>query len=132
MKIIHFGYSLPIVMQPLFEIMQQENVLLTDIRFSTKSVKKPYWSQSYLHSRFGKKYIHVHSLGNQNFSFEHRSKGIKIVNLEKGLSILSNILEEEKTPILMCTCINYETCHRKVVIDAILKKYPELQVEALC
>lgn len=130
MKVLHFGYSTPWSDHLLFEMMQQENILLTDIRYSTASLKKPHWSESHLRMLYPQKYICIHSLGNRNYFY--REKGIEIVDLEKGLDILCRIFEEDRIPLLMCTCLRYETCHRKVVIDALLKRYPKLQVEAVC
>lgn len=127
MRVIPFGYSSPNAERALDELMvRDERAILVDIRYSTVSRKKPEWSHDALQAKYGNRYLWIRELGNVNY-FEH-NKGIKIANPDKGLARLITGLERGYTPILLCTCPRYETCHRKVVIDLLRERMPSVEV----
>jgi len=126
MKVIPFGYSVPGAMEHLDSLLQDESTMLVDIRYSNVSKKKPEWSGDSLRGRYDKQYIHIRALGNRNY-FAHGTP-IEIDDLKVGLARLINGLKRGYTLILLCTCPLYETCHRKVVIDELLKYMPDVEV----
>lgn len=126
MKIIPFGYSVPGAMTHLDRLLQDEQTMLVDIRYSNVSQKKPEWSGDSLKGRYGKQYLHIKALGNKNY-FRHGFP-IEIDNLNAGIPRLLNGLQRGYTLILLCTCDEYERCHRKVIVDALLEKMPDVKV----
>lgn len=125
-KVIPFGYSVPGAMEYLDNLLQDENAILVDIRQSTKSKKKSEWTLEKLQERYGNRYLWIQALGNLNY-FKPGAP-IVINNLEVGLTRLIIGLQRGYTLVLLCTCQRYETCHRKVIVDALLAKMSDVEV----
>ena len=66
---------------------------------------------------FENKYIHIKELGNVNY----KGKEIKICDLDAGLSKIENLIN--KDIILLCSCKDYNKCHRKIISEEISKKF---------
>lgn len=126
-KIIPFGYSTSGAADRLDALMSDEQVMLVDIRESVKSIKKPEWSGDNLHTKYGRRYLWIQSLGNINY-FRHGAP-IKIRDLDAGLPRLVKGLERGYTLILLCSCARYESCHRRVVVEALQKVMSDVEVE---
>lgn len=118
--VLQFGYSSPGSKQLIDHYMKQKDILLVDIRYSTQSRHKPYWSESNLRTLYGDRYVHIQDLGNEHYF--QRELGIKIHNIENGLDQLEIYRKQSHKIILLCTCIEYATCHRKIVIDALKER----------
>jgi hypothetical protein len=84
-----------------------------DIRFSPRS-RNPGYSKKRLSEALGFQYTHLPALGNVNY----KSGGpIEIPDLDTGLARLRRHLHFMPC-LLLCVCKNYDTCHRKTVIEA--------------
>lgn len=127
MKVIPFGYSAPNATQTLDVLMAQDSrAILVDIRYSTVSRNKPAWSHDALQAKYGNRYLWIKDLGNVNY-FQH-GMPIKIANAERGIPRLVTGLERGYTLIPLCTCANYDTCHRRVVVEMLREKVSDIEV----
>jgi hypothetical protein len=124
-KVYPIGYSAPGASTSLETLMQDEQTILVDIRFSVKSMRKPGWSGSALRERYGKRYLWIRELGNVNF---YNGGPIKIHRPEEGIGRLVTGLQKGYNLILLCTCSEYETCHRKKVVELLQKAMPAVEV----
>jgi hypothetical protein len=121
--IYHIGYREPQALTRIDEALTANpTLLLVDIRYTPAS-QNPNWTKAAFVKRYGNRYRWLRDLGNRN----HKERGnIEIANPERGLHQLSDILKEHSI-ILLCGCPNYQSCHRKTIIelleeDANLKK----------
>lgn len=128
MKVIPFGYSSPNARTTLDALMaEDERVILVDIRYSIESRRKPEWSGKALHSRYGSgRYLWLKSLGNENVFVT--GAPIKVYRPQEGIARLITGLQKGYTLILLCTCPEYERCHRKAVVDLLRKQLPDVEV----
>jgi uncharacterized protein (DUF488 family) len=125
-KIIPFGYSVAHAQDRLATLMEDERAILVDIRYSVKSKSKPLWSGDALQELYKKRYLPIKSLGNKNY-FQHGAP-IEIADSETGIPRLLDGLNQGYTIVLLCTCSNYKTCHRKVVVDLVKEQLPDCEV----
>ena len=105
------------------------NALLLDIRlYATSSLAG--WNKADLAAQLGRGYHHLSYLGNKaKFAGEAGGEQpVDIVDLEKGLDFVGRKLEM-RSVILMCSCREFERCHRKVVAQALWKR--SIQTEEL-
>lgn len=124
-RIIPFGYSTPNAQPTLDRLMEDKRAILVDIRYTPYSKKRPEWRQEALEARYGTRYRHVPSLGNVN----HANGGeIRLANATQGIPFLVDGLRKGYTLIVMCTCANYSTCHRKTVCELVKAALPEVEV----
>lgn len=80
-----------------------------------------------MHKAYDKQYEYLgRTLGNEHYKQPER--GIKIVDLEQGCMDLFALLLQDYTLLLLCGCGNYETCHRRVIAEAMLKWSPEIEI----
>lgn len=126
-KLIPFGYSTPNAAARLAALMQDERAILCDIRSSVASQKKPGWSGEALRQAYGKRYVWIRSLGNINYY--QRGAPIQLANPATGIPRLLDGLAKGYTIILLCTCDDYETCHRRVVVELVQEHCPDVVVE---
>lgn len=114
--IYSFGYQKRTV-QEVFEFCKLRKATLIDIRYSADS-KREEFKQDNLKNLFRGRYCHVPELGNTAY----RSGEISISDMTIGLEIVACWCED--MPIaLMCVCPKYETCHRKLVNDALWQHF---------
>jgi len=94
--------------------LETNNATLVDTRLNPYS-PNPAWQKHALQRTFGNSYRHVQELGNLNYK---AGGGIALKDTEAGVKIVRQLLEV--TPvILLCTCTNVHTCHRKVAAEAV-------------
>src|SRR6266702_2620467 len=118
------GYSAPGSLPRIDELMQQSQMLLIDTRYSAKSWN-PQWQESTLRERYGDRYrVAGRYLGNVNY----KGGPIKLANPERGICGLCQYLGEGYDLILLCQCKEYETCHCKVVVQALQEARSDVQV----
>ncbi len=123
-KIIPFGYASGGVVE-LERLMRDKRAYLVDIRLSPRS-KWQAFNQEALQARFHSRYIHMPELGNKNY----RSGGpIQIAYAEQGIARLIDGIMQGYTIVLMCGCKEYESCHRRTVVNLFTGVMPEVQVE---
>jgi hypothetical protein len=76
------------------------------------------WRRLELEQRYNDRYIWKGDvLG--NIYYHQSEKPIQIANEAVGYSWIIHRLEEGLTCLLLCGCLHYEQCHRKVIYDAI-------------
>lgn len=77
----------------------------------------PFWQKDYLSENLIKNnisYIHIKEFGNINYKIKNN---IKINNFNSGLEKLDKVLLNNKNVALMCACKDYNSCHRKVLVE---------------
>lgn len=125
-KLIPFGYSVPGAAAHLETLMHDEQTYLVDIRYAPGSGRFPNWNKSVLQARYARRYLWLgETLGNTNYN---NDQPIVLANPGAGISRLINGLSKGYTLILLCTCEQYETCHRRTVVEEVLKQLPTAQV----
>lgn len=131
MRVIPVGYANPKHRLLIGQMMQQDHVLLVDIRYS-KASAIPGWHGASLGKKYEDRYIHVKSLGNKNFK---NGKPIDIVDLEGGIFDLMPVLRDGYTVLLLCGCSQYEPskehpegCHRKKICEALVAHSSEIEI----
>lgn len=107
----------------LAALVQAMDATLLDIRHVPWS-KAPCWQKGSLQALLGDRYRHLPALGNANYRGQF-GEGYRIVDLRHGLE---QVLCCERTPILLCGCEDYESCHRSYVA-LFLRGYVEDIVE---
>jgi len=124
-NLIPFGYAAPGSSECLDTLMQGEQIMLVDIRYSVKSLKRPEWSGEALRARYGKRYLWLQSLGNVNY---YTHDPITIARPDIGIPRLLSGLEKGYTLILLCACKRYEICHRKMIVEMVQERVPSVTV----
>ncbi len=111
-KIIPFGYANGGIPK-LERLMRDERACLVDIRFSPRS-KYQAFNLEALQARWQKRYIHMPELGNKNYN---NGGPIQIAYAEQGIARLIDGIMQGYTIVLMCGCKEYESCHRRTVVE---------------
>ena len=124
-NVLPFGYSTPQAQERLAILMEDERTILVDIRYSTKSVRKPEWSGEALQQRYGNRYLWIRDLGNENF---FNGGDIKIHDKDQGIPRLMKGIERGYKLIMLCTCQRYDTCHRRTVVEMLCSQMPGVKV----
>ena len=76
------------------------------------------WTRPALERRYKKRYRYAGQvLGNTNYNTPNAP--IVLVNEAAGIPWLVKGLEQGVTLILLCGCVTYERCHRKVIYDKV-------------
>ncbi len=113
------GYATPGATAELEEVMQDESVLLIDIRLRAGSRWWPTWNKKQLRERWAGRYTHEKRLGNSNY----RDRSLPVVlhgpHVEQAIVGAVALLHQGYSLVLLCACKDYETCHRKVVAEMI-------------
>ena len=127
MKIYELGYDYFGSRPYLDQLMQDPKVLLIDTRYSPRG--KANWTGDVLRQAFGKRYRWSGAtLGNKNYWAARKGAPISIVNLDAGVAALKYYLEKGYDLVLLCVCADYQACHRKVIVDALVKRLPEVEI----
>ena len=122
--IIPFGYAAGGV-SALERLMEDERAYLVDIRLSPRSRWQAFNKQA-LQARWRSRYLHLPELGNVHYNNGHP---IKIANPDQGIARLVNGLSQGYTIVLMCGCVEYESCHRRTVVHLVQEVMPQARVE---
>ena len=113
------GYAAPGAVTELEEVMQDELVLLIDIRVRAGSRWWPVWNKKQLRARWAGRYTHEKRLGNVNY----RDRALPVMlhgpNVEQAIEGAVGLLQAGFSLVLLCACKDYDTCHRKVVAEMI-------------
>lgn len=112
MKLYEFGYRRKDIDALEEWLDEHPDVVLVDVRFGRIHPKNS-WSDVRLRKRFGKRYLHVRALGNENYK---RGGQTKLHNEEKGLDTLFELFDRDEVPVLMCACEDLHQCHRNDII----------------
>ena len=115
-KLYDLGYQEIKELDLLEQVCLKLDAVILDVRFNPQS-RNPRWARYTLARRLIQRYVHVKSLGNENY------KGglIKIANLGVGLVAVRYYLENNPV-ILMCACADRPTCHRLTIVQEVERK----------
>jgi ASCH domain len=120
------GYASPQANERLASLMQHARMLLIDTRYTPYS-RLPSFRREALEAHYGKRYRWAGKyLGNLN----HTTGGpIRLAQPEIGIPALVRYLQEGYSLVLLCGCASYEQCHRKVIVEAVQRLMPEVEVQ---
>ncbi len=120
------GYAHPDAATHVGQLMNQEHMLLVDIRYSPRSRWRPAWRREALEATFGACYLWEQRLGNVNY--HHPEGGITLAEgHEDAAREVAKLLTRGLSVILLCACKNARTCHRSLVAKLIQDALQELQ-----
>ncbi len=117
--IFQIGYAQKGAMRQIDRLVTRKKTYLLDIRYKAWSGQEQ-WRKEQLQERYQKKYIHIPELGNINY--KQREKGIELVNPDKVIQNLRLLLQRGYSFILLCGCLDYNKCHRKVVYELLTQR----------
>jgi len=123
-SIIPYGYAASNIAE-LEQLMRDERTYLVDIRLSPQSRIQAF-TKPMLEARFPKHYIHMPELGNINY--RSPEQGIQIASPVRGIERLVRGIRQGYTLVLMCGCRDYESCHRRTVVELLKRALPEVGV----
>lgn len=112
----------------LFKSVRAVDGVLLDIRTTPYSKGRPEWSSDGakgLSALFQCRYRHVWQLGNRNYRTPER--GIEIADFEAGMREVAAVLLKGQSPVLLCGCTDYQTCHRRDVAEELAASGHETQ-----
>ncbi len=125
-KVYPVGYSAGGSQERVEQLMSDPKVLLIDCRKSPKSWHV-YWQQDALKAKYKDQYKFAGDyLGNVHF-YDH-SLPIQLVDARTGIHGLCTYLREGHDIILLCQCVSFESCHRKVIVERLLEVRPSVEV----
>jgi uncharacterized protein (DUF488 family) len=109
----------------LLQSFLSDRILLIDIRYFPSSRWRPEWSRKRLCERFASNYQHIRELGNVNY--HSNNLPIQLVDSEQGISKIVQLLQLGHDICLLCACSDWETCHRRTVVDLVQDEMPDIQ-----
>ena len=121
-QVYTLGYAAAGAASCLEALMTDPAMTLIDIRFRPASRFSPTFRRAALQQRFAQRYCHVPELGNSNFA--DRSLPIVLADVTVGLSSVLFWLERGYPICLLCACAHVESCHRGVVAQMIVERFP--------
>ena len=108
------------------EAFLAEGIILIDIRYLPASRWQPEWSRKQLYERFAPNYQHIRELGNINY---HSSDlPIQLHDAKQGISKILPLLQQGLNICLLCTCADWQKCHRRHVADLLQSQLTEIEV----
>ncbi len=123
-RVYPVGYSAGGSQAYVEALMGDAKVLLIDTRFKPYSWRQE-WRQVALQAKYGERYrVAGKFLGNLHY----QGGEIKIADLATGLLGLRKYLDEGYDLVLLCECCSYETCHRKVIVEALQEVRPGVEI----
>lgn len=123
-QVYAIGYTAAGSEQLLEQVMSDPMMLLIDIRLVPRSRWFPQWNKKQLVKRWDKRYRHERRLGNLNY--KNRRKPIELVDAAGGIESLVALLQAGYSLVLLCACVQYEACHRKLVAELLLQSLAQL------
>lgn len=129
------GYDGKSFEEMITQLKKREVKFLFDIRFRPFSYNFQYNSGilNVNTNKEGMTYLYIPELGNINY--KDSSLPIVIQNIEAGMEKILPIIQKFKDKpgysfALLCACLNYNYCHRKVVAGLLQEKgYPTEEIE---
>ena len=102
-------------------IARELDATIFDIRYVARS-RNPEFSSQNMADALGDRYAHVRALGNINYKGEFQDT--VILDIEAGID---RIEHHSRPVILMCTCKDYYTCHRRVLSEELVRRGYQVQ-----
>ena len=118
-KVYTIGYAADGSAQLLEQVMSDPAVLLIDIRLVPRSRWFPQWNKKQLVQQWGQRYRHERRLGNVNY--KNKRKPIELCDAVGGIVFLVELLQAGYSIVLLCACVQYDACHRKLVADLVVQ-----------
>lgn len=94
----------------LAEMVDRLELDVIDVRLSPRS-RASGWNRRRLAALLGARYRHLPAWGNLNYQ---NGGPIEIADPDAGLAAVET---SARTPLLLCVCATYETCHRRVLAE---------------
>ncbi|EFH89347.1 DUF488 domain-containing protein [Ktedonobacter racemifer] len=116
-RVYLLGYAAPGAAGQLEQWMADTSVVLVDIRLAARSRWMREWNKGWLVKRWGDRYVHESRLGNVNY--QDRRQPIAICDLPGGLAVVTDLLSQDRSVVLLCACADESLCHRRVVAEAL-------------
>ena len=91
--------------------------ILVDIRLSPKSRIWTWTNYSLMHELPGR-YRWLADLGNRNY----KGGPIEIAAMDRGIAAVEELVTTGHDLVLLCFCRSYDTCHRRVVAEALRER----------
>ncbi|MGH2481066.1 MAG: DUF488 domain-containing protein, partial [Ktedonobacteraceae bacterium] len=111
--IYHIGYRSPSALEMIDQALEENpSLMIVDIRYTPTS-RNPAWTQDTLQERYQNHYTWLRDLGNIN---HHADRPIQLADPNSGITQFMHLLQQHSL-IILCGCPEYETCHRKHVIE---------------
>src|SRR5712692_2999444 len=125
-KLYPVGYAAQGAMQRVEALMSDHSAHLLDARLAPFSRWRPAWNKKALQERWGARYTHERRLGNVNY----RAPGepIRLLDPDAGIRTIVELLQQDRSVILLCACKDYETCHRHTIVDLVVTILPDVEV----
>lgn len=98
--------------------------VLLDVRLRARSRWYSQWNKTALQVQWGERYVHEPRLGNVNYQYPDRP--ILLAEPEPAASWVITWLQQGYSFLVVCACRNYETCHRKAVVEYLLQACREV------
>jgi hypothetical protein len=117
MTIFSFGYNNQNVSIERVSELVTAGALLIDIRLKPFS-RKATWNRTNLAKKFGESYLWAEGAGNRNY----KGGPILLANPEPEYERLCKLLSAGKDLIIMCCCESHERCHRRCVIEELVRQ----------
>jgi len=57
----------------------------------------------------------------------NNNKDFELVSIKEGLLVVKNIFSNGKDVVLLCGCSDYNKCHRKLIVEYILKEIENVE-----
>jgi uncharacterized protein (DUF488 family) len=114
-QVYTLGYAVAGAAEQLERLMADPTMLLVDVRKEARSRWLHQWTKKQLTLRWGGRYIHLPQLGNVNY--KDRNLPIVLANPDEGIPVVQSYLQAGYSVVLLCACMRYETCHRRVVAE---------------
>lgn len=124
-KLYTIGYAGLQSVEQLQSFLAQK-VFLVDIRYFPSSRWQPEWSRKQLRERFAPNYCHIRELGNVNY--QAHNLPIQLLDAERGISLIVSLLQQGFDICLLCTCADWQKCHRRVVADLIQQELADIEL----
>lgn len=109
------GYS-KLKSDEILKAAQALDAIIADIRFEPRS-RHPMWNQTKLIAAWGERYRHIPELGNRNYKGEY-GEGVMLADKDAGVAAVVRLLEA-RSVILLCVCVDWQTCHRRDAAEAV-------------
>jgi uncharacterized protein (DUF488 family) len=118
------GYASPGAGAHVDHLMQDEQIILLDVRLSPRSRWQPAWNRHALEATYGPRYQWDRRLGNLNY--QERTRGIELAEGHLDAAQDAAVLLSAGTSlIVLCACKDAQTCHRtlvaKLIQDALIE-----------
>ncbi len=127
-RVATLGYHQPQAWQIVTRMVDEQGWSLVDIRYSRRSYLDE-WSGSSLLRHFRYSYHAVPELGDDNHLAP--ANPMQLADPTTGLAKVGLLLEAGMDCLLMCTCPDWQHCHRRLVAGLLKQVYPALEVTHL-